>query len=263
MKSNTKLFAEKAVSGYIDFLRESGFTVSLCNLDPIFHFCYDSLMLYVGHTTEFCLRVKENKKQICIERQKQLVKQVSFENFGPFTCFAGISEYVFPIDYGDKRYGIICLLKKDEKRKVDIDENLAKTVIIPLCYAFEKLIKQIEEEYLVQKELSASEKSYYEILNYIANNVNRKITIKDVCDITHYSQTYVSREFKKFNGKSLIDYVLDFKIKTAKKFLEKTNLPISDIAFKIGYINPNDFTSIFKKKVGLSPKKFRESFNKI
>lgn len=262
MKSNTKLSAEEVVSGYIDFLSERGFTVSLCNLDPIFHCCYDSLMLYLGHKTEFCLRVKENKKPLCIEWQKQLINQVSFDNFGPFVCFAGVSEYVFPIDYENKRYGIICLSKNADKGKVNLDKNLAKTIILPLCYAFEKLIKQIEEEYFLQKELSAREKTYYQILNYIANNLNRKITIKDICDITHYSQTYVSREFKRLNGKSLIDYVLDFKIKTAKKFLEKTNLSISDIAFKVGYENPNDFTSIFKKKVGLNPKKYRENEKK-
>ena len=268
MKSCTNLIIIEDIIRYLEFLKGKGYTLSLCKLDQIFHICYDNLLLYIGHNLEYCLRIKEHKKNLCLEHQDKLIETASVNDCGPFRCFAGVSEYVFPIEQDGKRYGIICLTgyrggesgenKSYIELKKDIpDKKTAKAIVMPLLYMFENLISQIKNMQKEPEEYSVPQKTYYKILNFIANNIGRPITLKDLCDYTHYSQSYVSREFKKINGKSVIDYVLDYKIKTAKRFLEQTELSISDISFKVGYYNPNDFTNIFKKKVGLSPRAYR------
>ena len=125
---------------------------------------------------------------------------------------------------------------------------------------FENFLRGLIKENVYGPERSRSRKTCDKVIEFIVNNVDRPFNLKEICEYTHFSQSYLSREFKKLNGKSIMDYVIDFKIKTAKRFLENTDLSVGDIAFKIGYYNPNDFTCIFKKRVGKSPRAYRLRF---
>ncbi|MBQ9734310.1 MAG: helix-turn-helix transcriptional regulator [Clostridia bacterium] len=258
MKSNTKYSIVNDIINYLNFLKQLGYGVSLCNLDKVFRGCYEQLLLYSGHNYERCIRIKEHNKQSCLKHQDQLLERVSEDFCGPFTCFAGVTEFVFPIEHDKNRYGIICL-----NPKKNTDKNTAKSIIIPLSYMFEKLLDKLLSENACGNQVNTGQKTYYQVIDFIADNVDRPITLKDICEYTHYSQSYISREFKKINGKSVIDYAIDFKMKTAMQFLEKTDLSVSDVAFKVGYYNPNDFTYTFKKRVGQSPRAYRAKFNKL
>ncbi|KGQ35878.1 helix-turn-helix domain-containing protein, partial [Gallibacterium genomosp. 1] len=52
----------------------------------------------------------------------------------------------------------------------------------------------------------------------------------------------------------------DQRINYAKQLLFTTNDPISSISRNVGFTDPLYFSRVFKKKVGVSPKVFRESF---
>ncbi len=261
MKSNIKMAIVEDITDYLDFLKRIGYEVSLCNLNRIFRICYDDLLLYVGHENERCLRVKEKEKFSCLKYQDQLINSVSMDSFGPFTCFAGVTEYVFPIEYKSERYGIICFnysaKRKTMESLIGQEKWVAKSVIKPLCRMFEVLLEQLKQEKDCFEDFSGAKKTCYKVIEFIENNLNRPFSLKEICDYVHYSQSYVSKEFKKAYGKSVMDYALDYKIKTAKRFLEKTDLSVSDVSFKVGYYNPNDFTAIFKKRQGKSPRAYR------
>ena len=261
MKSNTKLTVVEDITNYLDFLRRLGYEVSLCNLNRIFRTCYDDLLLYVGHENERCLRVKENEKFSCLKYQDELINFIGVDNFGPFTCFAGVSEYVFPIEYKSERYGIICFNYGAKKKAVDgltsQEKKTAKAVIKPLCHMFEILLERLTQSQDYFEEYVGAQKTCYKVVEFIENNLDRPFTLKEICDYAHYSQSFISREFKKIYAKSVMDYAIDYKIKSAKRFLEKTDLSISEVAFKVGYYNPNDFTAIFKKREGISPREYR------
>ena len=44
----------------------------------------------------------------------------------------------------------------------------------------------------------------------------------------------------------------------ATKLLTDTNLKIVEIAGKLGYENPNKFSTAFKKIIGMSPREYRK-----
>ncbi|MDD6505704.1 MAG: response regulator [Lachnospiraceae bacterium] len=83
-------------------------------------------------------------------------------------------------------------------------------------------------------------------------------SISRAFDISPY---YFSKLFKEKTGENFIDYLTDFKIERAKELLKENRKSMKEICIDIGYANPNYFSYIFKKKVGVTPSEYREGIN--
>lgn len=96
-----------------------------------------------------------------------------------------------------------------------------------------------------------------EITKYMSSNLHRTVTVKELAELTGYNPTYFSRKFKKTFEKYPLDYINDMKIRRAKEQLLYTALSVSEIAAGFGFSDVGYFTDLFKKKVGVTPAKFR------
>lgn len=67
------------------------------------------------------------------------------------------------------------------------------------------------------------------------------------------SHTSFRRHFKAKAGMSPVQYLLDLRIKKAKRLIMETVLPINNIAEECGFDNPLYFSRLFKQRVGVSP----------
>lgn len=94
-------------------------------------------------------------------------------------------------------------------------------------------------------------------IRYIRDNLHRKITLKELADLTNLSVYYFSHRFKEETGYSPMDYALNARIDRAKTLLVRTGKTITDIAYEVGYGSSGSFINIFTDKVGCSPKIFR------
>jgi len=94
-------------------------------------------------------------------------------------------------------------------------------------------------------------------IRYIRDNVNKKITLKELADLTNLSVYYFSHRFKKETGYSPMDYALNTRLDRAKILLVRTGKTITDIAYEVGYGSSGSFINIFTDKVGCTPKIFR------
>lgn len=66
------------------------------------------------------------------------------------------------------------------------------------------------------------------------------------------------RNFRALTGQSVKAYILDLRIQTAKELLRTSDLTIEQIATEVGYRSLAAFSRSFKKKLGMSPNKYRE-----
>ncbi|CAN7715999.1 response regulator [Paenibacillus sp. LjRoot153] len=82
-----------------------------------------------------------------------------------------------------------------------------------------------------------------------------------ISEMVGVSESYLSKQFVKEVGCNFIHYLTKLRIDEAKQLLESGNR-ISDISERIGYLNPEHFSRIFKKMTGYSPKAYRESLKK-
>lgn len=93
---------------------------------------------------------------------------------------------------------------------------------------------------------------------FMEQNYHIDLSLNDLANHIFVSPYHLSRTFKNDVGVSPIQYLIQYRIEVAKKLLRTTNLSIAEIAYKIGYPNPNYFNLIFKKLTGTSPGKFRK-----
>lgn len=103
----------------------------------------------------------------------------------------------------------------------------------------------------------------YTIKEFISKNYrNESLSVKDISEHVFLSSTYVCTLFKNETGKTLNQYLTEFRIEKAKDFLRDPKYKISDISAKVGYSDGNYFGKTFKKIVELSPSEYRERFGK-
>jgi len=71
------------------------------------------------------------------------------------------------------------------------------------------------------------------------------------------SYFHFSRAFKQSMGMTATNYIAERRIARAKKMLEETELPISEIALRSGFSSQSHFTTAFRRLAGATPKAFR------
>ncbi len=97
------------------------------------------------------------------------------------------------------------------------------------------------------------------VLNYITESFVDKIYIEKLSDMIGVSPDYFTKMFKESVGKTPIDYINAMRINYAMELLVTTDMPVADIAEKIGFCNPNYFHKIFKQYMDISPLAYRKS----
>ncbi len=84
------------------------------------------------------------------------------------------------------------------------------------------------------------------------------ISISDVIGRSHYSQRHFIRLFSAAYGMTPQRYLLDVRIRRACAMLRDSVLPVTEIALRCGFGDPNYFSRIFRKYTGNSPSEYRK-----
>lgn len=97
-------------------------------------------------------------------------------------------------------------------------------------------------------------------IDYIYDNLNQPLTLKQLAGIEKLNPSYFSRLFAKETGTSVKKFVIGAKITTAENMLKYSDFSISDIALSLGYSSQSAFTAAFRSVAGLTPKKYRDMY---
>ncbi|WP_378107689.1 AraC family transcriptional regulator [Cohnella cellulosilytica] len=98
-----------------------------------------------------------------------------------------------------------------------------------------------------------------QVRRYIDERYTDPLTLDDLAQLFNYSARNLSRLFKQRTGYSLIDYTIRLRMDQAQAMLVGTEAAIQEIAEQVGYKDRMYFNRIFKKHVGISPGRYRES----
>ena len=82
--------------------------------------------------------------------------------------------------------------------------------------------------------------------------------IEEIIASTNYSHGYVCREFKRFMGKTLQDYLAETRFSYAISLLSNNETSVAQVAEKMGYTATSNFIIAFKNKYGITPAQWRK-----
>lgn len=95
-------------------------------------------------------------------------------------------------------------------------------------------------------------------IEYINKNFNELITVSEISNMLDIDRRRFSDIFKEVTGLSPVKYLVEYRLKEAKRLLKFSNYTISEIADMTGYNDCFYFSKTFKKNVGVCPRKYRE-----
>ena len=113
--------------------------------------------------------------------------------------------------------------------------------------------------------LGSKHSSLATIKAYIEINLRRNnLSPRSVAKATQFSTRYINQLFRA-EEQSLMQYIYARRIEHCQREFEETvstDRTISDIAYSWGFNDPSHFSRVFKQQVGLSPREYREQFDK-
>lgn len=134
------------------------------------------------------------------------------------------------------------------------DKNIIKLEILKVYSLLSKYYSDIESI----KSVYASETSRT-IEDYIKNNLEKNISIKDIAKILNYSESYAEKIAKKILGGSFKKTVIAHRIDKACDLLYTTDYSIEFISEQCGFNTSRAFFKQFSKIIGMSPSQYRKS----
>lgn len=115
-----------------------------------------------------------------------------------------------------------------------------------------------EENSLPEESLSSEAGKFHEILNYINDNLDKKLTLQLISDTFFLNRNYICNLFRKELNCTFSHYLTELRIKKACAFLTHTNSTINEISTKCGFSDEFYFNKVFKKSEGISPGLYRQ-----
>ena len=112
----------------------------------------------------------------------------------------------------------------------------------------------------VQKSDTSAESDTYKrvqiAINYIKDNIDKKITVDDIAAYVRISKYHFLRQFKGITGKTVVSYINQLRCEYAKQLFRTSDLPVKEVAGMCGFDNFSYFAKIFKEYNGITPRQF-------
>jgi len=136
-----------------------------------------------------------------------------------------------------------------------------------LCYLKELIIKLVRSEKFentinrqeTQVKFKIENSIVAKCIEYIQNNISRKLSVSDIAKSIPISQSYLSTIFKKHMDMTLVDYMNNYRLEKSKEMIRKGEYNITQIADFLGYASVHYFSTQFKLKYGISPRSYAKS----
>jgi len=97
------------------------------------------------------------------------------------------------------------------------------------------------------------------LLNYLDTVYATEITLEEAANYIGFSKYHFTRLFKQYTNTTFYDYLCHKRISAAQQLLS-SDMPITEIAFQVGFNNVTSFCRCFKKLTNCSPSEYRNKF---
>lgn len=103
---------------------------------------------------------------------------------------------------------------------------------------------------------SQTAKNYTAIVNILEDNMDKRLSVSDIAELSKMSQINLKKTFSRYSGMGVMEYFNQLKINAAIPML-KNGLSVQETALSLGFLNQNYFSTVFKRITGKSPSHYR------
>jgi AraC-like DNA-binding protein len=96
-------------------------------------------------------------------------------------------------------------------------------------------------------------------VEFVDANLDRVIHLKDMARVADVSLFHFHRQFKKTTGLTPHQFIVRRRIEQAKVLLAQSDLPIIDVAVRVGFVDQSHFTTTFRKMTSMTPRIYRNA----
>ena len=258
-----------------DFYRISGIGISIHDAD------FNEICSYPDKSNRFCGYIQRygDVWSDCKRNDYNAFRRVkeTGEVF-LYKCERGLYEAVAPIyNYGELSgflmMGQICdesnssldyIVEKTTKLIGDKDKafelsSTIKKVDKNLIYSYVNIMTVLAEYLTASNRIQTRNKKIPKLIaEYINKNYSSKITLDILSQKFGYCNTTLTKSFKNEYKVSIMDYLRDVRLESARNLIIKSNKSFKEISSECGFYDQNYFSKTFTIKYGCTPTEYRQ-----
>ena len=179
------------------------------------------------------------------------------------------SKYVDPV-IQDSMLPAICIDQSESWHKpfreyllriIALDEKKPDFYELDITICLQSMWRLLLEHIIYEPQASRENSLEYDrikkILSYIEENYQNKITLNDIARHIHLCESECTRLFKRHMNTTLFAFLQEYRIERSLELLQAGE-PISAVADKAGFSDPNYYSKVFARIKGCSPREYRK-----
>ena len=267
---------QEIISVLYELYKITGFRMSLHDVNFV------EIAAYPPDKLPLCARIHSVKGEYekCAACDKEAFRQVGEKKDTViYKCRYGLTEAVSPLyNFGILTgYLMMGQIKGDKTDTVAVRDSLTKlgvtdseaqeylentkTVPEDMIRSYVKIMTVCAQYLTLSNAMPGAKPTVAEAARkYINNNLDKKITINDICSSIGCSKTTLIAAFKKEFGITVNAAITKEKMEMAKNLLTSGTLSINEIARATGFYDQSYFSKVFSAEYGITPSEFRKDF---
>lgn len=258
----------------------SGYTISIWDTNLCQLVCEPSLM------ADFCVHIKNSTegRRRCFTSDCHIINEARRKRaLCVHRCHAGLVDAAVPIINDGNILGFIMygqlVEPEDEKisfpmvwdsiKDLGIEEEALREAFGKIRYIDEDGVSAIGElinfciSYIVSQKLITVENNVLAdyITSFIESNLRDDLSVSALCKQFGISKNTLYKVSHDYYGTTILDYITGKRIDAACAMLKDRNNSISDVCDAIGISDYNYFFKLFKRYMGVSPRKYRSGID--
>lgn len=154
----------------------------------------------------------------------------------------------------EDKYLMDMMDRREKKQELTILDSYFLT---DLLERIEEYVKELCDFYIRRQD----DQNYYVtnwVKNYVNHNYSGICSVEEMAKGINLSPNYLRNLFKMSTGKTILEYITDYRLEKACELLRDKTVKIKDVSMMIGYENVSYFSQIFVKRYGVTPNEYKK-----